>query len=382
MLKEIPHTTKRVTCYNFFDLLRFIAAIMIACFLHFHDHFIPTLNIPNPFRPYRLLWMFSTESYIFVELFFIISGILFIHAYYPQIGESAKGIYYSFDKFMLHRAIRIYPVVILTATVMFITEYVLYRTHNPLWRGNVDLVGLMLNYIFGGGTVLQIPKAVNGPAWYIGVLMPCYIIAYILTLFHKKFNVYLLWAIPICLGIVFIYQNSHIPFMTLDFGRGLVAFFEGCIFEFLRLKVQLSPKCKSYLKVVSAFVIIISFAYMYNHDHGYKLIHNLVLYYDFYIFPALIFLLMHCDWLNKICSSKFIKELGNISYGIYLWNFPIYAFVFMCIKISHTPSDWILLHWKLIWVGILAIHILVGILSYHLYEKAVANRLNKYICKF
>ena len=93
---ESRNQSTRLSCYNFFELLRFIAAILIACFLHFHDHFIPLLKIPNPFEPYRLLWMFSTQSYVFVELFFIISGILFIHAYYPKIGKAVKE-YYSFD---------------------------------------------------------------------------------------------------------------------------------------------------------------------------------------------------------------------------------------------------------------------------------------------
>ena len=375
---ESRNQSTRLSCYNFFELLRFIAAILIACFLHFHDHFIPLLKIPNPFEPYRLLWMFSTQSYVFVELFFIISGILFIHAYYPKIGKAVKE-YYSFDRFLIHRIIRIYPVAILTATVMYLTECILYLTHNPLWRGNVDLVALMMNYLWGGSSILQVPHAVNGPAWYLSVLMGCYVIEYPLSLLHKKTSVYFLWLIPICFGLIFVYNNYHIAFISHDWGRGLVAFFEGCIFEFMRQKFTLSKNARKRLMVICFIVLLASFMYMYKHSHGYKFIGNLKLYYDFYIFPALLFLLMHCDWVNKICDCKLIRELGNISYGIYLWNFPICAGSFAAIKLTKTAPGWISNHWQIVWLGLFISHIIIGILSYYLFEKPISVKLKSYL---
>lgn len=375
---EISSKTNRITCFNSFDLLRFFAAISIACFLHFNNAFIKSLKIPNPFESNRLLYLLSTQSGLFVELFFIISGILFIHAYYPKIGKSILGKeQLTFDHFLINRIIRIYPVAILTASVMFLTECILYSTYNPIWRGNIGLDNLMLNWIFGGGTVLQIPYAVNGPAWYLSVLMGCYVLAYPLSVLHKKTSIYFLWMLPICFGIVFVCNNYHIAFISHDWGRGLVAFFEGCIFEFMRQKITLTAKSKKIFQLMSLIIILGSFGYMYSQTNSYKLIHSLTLYHDFYIFPALIFLVINCQWINKVCSNKVIRELGNISYGIYLWNFPIFAIIFLILRLFHIAPSTVTNHWFIIWSVILLTHIIVGLLSYHAYEKIIVSKLKK-----
>lgn len=209
--------------------------------------------------------------------------------------------------------------------------------------------------------------------------MGCYVIAYPLSLLHKKTSVYFLWLIPICFGLIFVYNNYHIAFISHDWGRGLVAFFEGCIFEFMRQKFTLTKNAKKRLMVICSIVLLASFVYMYKHSHGYKFIGNLKLYYDFYIFPALLFLLMHCDWVNKICDCKLIRELGNISYGIYLWNFPICAGSFAAIKLTKTAPGWISNHWQIVWLGLFISHIIIGILSYYLFEKPISVKLKSYL---
>lgn len=76
---------KGVDEFAYFNVLRFIGAICIAIFLHYNDHFLPCLGIANPFENNAFLWGLSHNSYVFTEMYFIISGILYSYAYMEKI---------------------------------------------------------------------------------------------------------------------------------------------------------------------------------------------------------------------------------------------------------------------------------------------------------
>ena len=69
----------------FFGLMKFIGAFCIAVYFHYDGHFIVYLGIENPFADNPLLWAISRNSLVFVEMYFIISGILFAWAYKDRI---------------------------------------------------------------------------------------------------------------------------------------------------------------------------------------------------------------------------------------------------------------------------------------------------------
>ena len=57
----------------FLDILKFFAAISIAVLLNYNDHFLPFLKQENPLKNNAILYFLSINSYIFVEMFFIIA---------------------------------------------------------------------------------------------------------------------------------------------------------------------------------------------------------------------------------------------------------------------------------------------------------------------
>ena len=69
----------------FFSLMKFVGSFCIVVFLHYNDHFLPMLGMENPFAGNALLWNISHYSYVLVEMYFIISGILFAWAYKDRI---------------------------------------------------------------------------------------------------------------------------------------------------------------------------------------------------------------------------------------------------------------------------------------------------------
>ena len=67
------------------------------------------------------------------------------------------------------------------------------------------------------------------------------------------------------------------------------------------------------------------------------------------------------EFFNKIASSKIFVGLGLISYSLYLWHYPIFAFA----KINPLPQS-------KIFIGALVIGL--SIISYFLIEKPFRNR--------
>ena len=212
----------------FLDILKFFAAISIAVLLHYNDHFLPFLKQENPLKNNAILYFLSINSYIFVEMFFIISGMLFVKAYMEKIQNGL-----SFFSFFSNRIRRIYPLLIITSLYMYIANYILFEKTNTLWScGTLELKELILDIIFAGKSILFMPKTLNGPIWYIGVLMLCYLLAYFITKFFKKYYIYCFLLLVIFGLFMNFHQNQYVLF-NYDIARGLISFFNGSLLMIL-----------------------------------------------------------------------------------------------------------------------------------------------------
>lgn len=76
---------KRNNSFLYINLLRIIGAICIAIFLHYEDHLLPNLGIANPLKENPIWGYICSNSCIFVEMFFMVSGILFSFSYLNKI---------------------------------------------------------------------------------------------------------------------------------------------------------------------------------------------------------------------------------------------------------------------------------------------------------
>ena len=94
--------------------------------------------------------------------------------------------------------------------------------------------------------------------------------------------------------------------------------------------------------------------------------------YSIIIFPTLLILLYDIKWLDKLGKTKLFQFLGNISFSIYIWNFPIIIVLTYLIKVGilkYTHA------WELMVISII-IHLVIGTLSYYLIEKKSLKMLN------
>ena len=358
----------------YFNILRFIGAISISVLFHYNDHFLKNLYLTNQIESGSIWEFLAQYGFIFVEMFFIISGILFSFYYFKKINNGM-----NLKDFLINRVIRIYPVLIITTIFMYFANYVLYSTGCRLWSdGTLNIWELLSDMIFAGKSFFNAGNTLNGPIWYINVLMFCYILAFYLSKISIKKKSIIVFIIPILIGIMIKYASLDFLILNTRVARGLIAFFVGIVLgEALKKYDGISKENKTVIKTALAIVTIISIFVLTFKDR-YMYVGDETFFYSFIFFPALITLLYDTKWLNKICSTKFVKYLGNISYGIYMWNFPI-LITFHILNVFNIVQMQVLT-WE--FIGILFVtHMVVATLSYFFLEKGWADLLKEIIEK-
>ena len=337
----------------FLDILKFFAAISIAVLLHYNDHFLPFLKQENPLKNNAILYFLSINSYIFVEMFFIISGMLFVKAYMKKIQTNL-----SFFNFFSNRIRRIYPLLIITSLYMYIANYILFEKTNTLWSGGtLELKELILDIIFAGKSILFMPKTLNGPIWYIGVLMLCYLLAYFITKFFKKYYIYCFLLLVIFGLFMNFHQNQYVLF-NYDIARGLISFFNGSLLMIFLQKQKIFSK--KFIKIILVGILIIICYYLY-HKQIFLVPQYFTAIASTVIFPLLFIILYGSEF--AFLKNKTIRTLGDLSYPIYLWNFPIFITLHLLITLN------------LLNINILSYHFLFLVAIIHIFVAYSYKRL-------
>ena len=351
---------KQDSSYSFIHLYKFVAAMVIAMIFHFDDHFCTIVGLDNPFRGNMLTFYLSWHGWALTELFFMFSGILFIHVYLPKIISGA----YTFNRFMKRRILRLFPMIVLSTVTLYIIELLLYRNDLKSWSGSLDIIPLLWNIFFGSGVVFNSGAYINEPVWYIGVLVLCYVIAYILAFIDRKYRSSSLFFIPVFAGLCIMYSGLQLPLLNFRVARGLVAFFLGCMLELFMVHYNsYFPNRKKRLIIAACLMLGFALLILRLHFAGFGTMSSEVLFYDFFVFLPVIFLSMVCRPLNRICSHPFIKVLGSLSYGIYLWNFVIYAEVYLIISLVDNGIARAQANIMMLWVIMCVMHLLVAYLA-------------------
>ena len=369
---DLAMENKKNNSIAYFNILKFIGAMAIAILFHYGSNLLMYLNIESPFVSNPILNFLAYNSKFFVEMFFLISGVLFFYAYLPKIINGIK-----IKEFITKRVIRLFPLLIITTFIMYIGNFILFEYNGTLWTdGSLNLIDLFTDIIFGGKAIFGACNTLNGAIWYINVLMLCYFIAYYLTKLYKKYNSIIFFAIPIFIGLFIYYSGFDYFIWNIWVSRGLTSFFIGILLaKFFEYFKKLDNKYKIFIKIFLLFELIVSMLIMLKINNLLD-VYDKMYYYIFFFFPELLLLFYDCNWFNKICSTKFVKLLGDISFGIYLWDYPILItfhilYVTNIFKIQLTS-------WYFIAINIIT-HFTIAIISYMLIDKRLVPLLkNKY----
>ena len=356
---------KQSRYYKSFDILKFICAIIIACIYHYQNDF-PNVTL---FDNVPFINKLSIYGYMLVELFFIISGFLFLVSYFNKIKEKDLSI----KTFLKKRYIRLIFVGAITTFVMFLLQQSYYMLNGDFWIwGNNDLGNLLLQLIGVQYWLEPGIVSLNNAVWYISVLLLCYIVFfYISKLVVKKKNIFI-FLLPIVAALIVQKCNLNIPILNYNVTRGIISFgigvFIGCLSKNLN-----NRKFITIFSLVSLFVIGMLYIFL-----GDQVVGNLLLLLTFIIYPLLILSLISIDNKLEFINTKFTKYLGNLSFGIYLWNLPIQLSTVLLNQIFDFGFNYNSVYFFLIQI---VIHILIAVLSYHLFERKMLSLFEQKMSK-
>ncbi|WP_162055314.1 acyltransferase family protein [Pontibacter pamirensis] len=261
-------------------------------------------------------------AYLGVDVFFVLSGFLITRI---LLKEKAEG-RFSFRTFYLKRCLRIFPVyylVMLICGVLF------------TWQG-MDYVSLYWsNYYFA---LNQDPHPLRH-TWSLAVEEHFYLVWPALLYFFslRRAKQVILFGIPALVVLSLFYTYSQYNALEAEY-----LIYKGSQFRILSLAIgscfafkektirNISPKNQAFLLLLFAVTYVlavkIKWTFLVNYIPSQALLLSL-----FAIASASIFLLVlqfekRQGLIHTLLTNKLISFIGMISYGLYLYHFPIFYF--------------------------------------------------------
>lgn len=265
-------------------------------------------------------------GFIGVDIFFVISGFLITTIVLNDISKGSFSIFSFYAK----RIKRLFPayLVMVFFTAIICGCFYLYADIFNLRKWTLSALVFLSNFVFAKEDSYFGVKGAENPllhTWSLAVEMQFYIFLPLVLLYiRRKFLTYFFVAIAIILSSIVTYvlfdTNNEAIYYSL-FSR-IPEFFVGCFFSIINQNIN---KNRLYLKILNYFAVflIAVFSFLYN---------------DSYLFPGFI-ALIPCiatgiilisdekSFLNKLLSNRAVVYVGILSYSLYLWHWPIMAFV-------------------------------------------------------
>jgi len=301
---------------------RFLAAFAIVVF-HYGVSVIPFNK--------GFLHSIFTKANLGVSYFFILSGFVMVIAY---LGKGAK---INYGNYYLNRIARIYPVY---------TVALIITTFEILSRGGFDIKAFILNLVVIQAWFPKYATSLNFPGWSLSVEFLFYALFpllynYIYRVFSIKLvAIYILffWLLTQVLCNYLLYSGLYnikdlichnfiyyFPLMHLN------EFLIGNLtaFIYLRYRANYTKNYDWQLYALAAIILLcmaLSFNININLNNG---LMNVL------FAPFIIILSLNNGKITQLLSKKAFIVLGEISYSIYILQFPVHAIVNVTLRKFH-----------------------------------------------
>lgn len=293
------------------DTIRFLAALAVV--LAHHSHFAtmyPLYSIPSTYAPpfYNYLNLVYVHGGYAVFVFFFLSGFMISKT------QHEKGIdQFQPRNFMIRRCARIYPahlVSLLTMTAL--TGWWELNSARPFISYNNDAWHFVLNLLLINNWGLGVDNSFNVPAWSLSVEFLCYAIISLLLAWRGRFN----FSFFIFLFAVILTQISSDPSVR-NLGNGIAYFITGYWTSILYRPLQ--------TRLMITLFIIGSTLFYVSLDASLGLQKVIWM---FAVFPIFMTIIYHFDNTISILKSRPLKFIGDFSFSLYIWHFPVQALIY------------------------------------------------------
>lgn len=346
------------------DSLRGIAAIGVAFFFHYSHFNTPYFTAHPEAQPwFNAFRWFYQYGWNLVDFFFVLSGFIFMHVYLKKISENRI----SERTFFILRFSRLYPLHIATLLLVAAVQYFRLLSGRGYFDCQYnDLYHFMLNIFFLQAGLFNDSFSFNGPSWSLSCEVFAYLIFfYTLRRTKRPAAIFVLYMFT---GISILQMKLNYPIFNAQVARMLMAFFAGCLLFYLNgYAGKLSSRSKRiilsavvlYSILVAALVMKGGYTAVFGH---WERVMPLVVY------PLFILLLLNVKLIGTFFSLRPFTFLGDLSYSIYLFHFPVqllmYTFLPMAgVNLDYTKGSSLLIY--------ASTTISLAAVSHYLFEKPV-----------
>jgi len=316
-----PAQTVSREYYEHLDALRGIAATVVALL---HVNWTNHLTA-NSFVQYGA---------IFVDFFFVLSGIVISHVY-PQITDLG-----AFRKFMRRRLARLYPLHLATLLILA-GAFVALQVFVPHLWAKVSHMAQMQHlwpkfiaalFLLNAHSLTD-SNAFNVPSWSIGAEMTAYLAYAFACLVAFRHRLWI-FAVFVVLGAVFLLNDGFdITDYQYNWGfvRGIMGFSLGCITYALWLRVN-PRQTPVWLLALATVVLVAAIAV---HDF---LPARTTVFYPL-LFGGFLFLFMRpASAVAAFLTTRPLRMLGRLSYSIYMIHFLVrWGIAAILMLVFHRP---------------------------------------------
>lgn len=319
-------------------------------------------------------------GFIGVDIFFVISGFLITSLLLKEY-EKSKDI--NIKLFYIRRFLRLIPALIVLLIVLLICTY-LFLDYETAKGNSIDTF-ITLFYMSNWARAFQIhPPNFLGHTWSLSIEEQFYILwplsfLYLLKKIKSKNKLFYslvglclfswlikLWMILNSYSYIRLYNGLDTRVESILFGAAFSIFLslnENSITKFIEKSTEIF---KYVIPSIFVLLIIILFQSDWKSDLYFLILlpiielFTVMLIYGIFIIPNSIY--------YNILRNKYLVWIGMVSYGLYLWHYPIYR--------------WIMIYyykWTTILPLGLIITFLITTISYYAIEKPFLKLKNKFV---
>jgi peptidoglycan/LPS O-acetylase OafA/YrhL len=295
-----------------FDALDGLRGVSALCVVVHH------LNVVNGFTE----WTFFANSYLFVELFFVLSGFVIAHGYaYRQ--------QFRVSRFWLARTFRLWPLhATMLGVVLAIELAKLWAYHrgidfnNPPFTGRNDYSQILPNLFLVQTWQPQFDSlSFNFPAWSISVEYYIYLMFAVTLLLPSKLRVWL-WALVAVLMMYWLLTTHRS--LPHSVNRGGLCFFSGALaYAAYRYVATWFSQRKRLLPWLELVVVALAIGLMSRVDQE----KTVAAYWVFVFCLVVLVLSFEGGSVSRLLKTPFFARLGQLSYSIYLTHYSVILIV-------------------------------------------------------
>lgn len=307
--------------FDTLDLTRMIAAVAVL-FWHYQHFFVPDV-LPYGFHVnrrateplYALFAIFYDYGHLAVQYFWAVSGFVFAHVYLAD--DNARG------RFWPARLARLWPLHLLTLCLVALlqTAYHARHGHYFIYAWN-DTRHFVLNMFMAQSWGFQNNESFNGPTWSLSTEILAYAVFWVALPALRRVPFAMLAAIAV--GAVAILPARY---PTGDVLGCILYFFAGTGLYLLLLRDWFRP---ALLVPLAAGLLLAGWVAWTFWRLGTVSTPAAVI--------AVVALAAAVDLADTRRILSFGKTLGDASYGIYLWHFPLQIALVLAVPAIQTAA--------------------------------------------